>query len=125
MKFLESVWHSAAYRAAVLILAAAGIASAQSDAEIGGTVRDASGAVVPGVSVTVANLETGGVRTTVTNEVGFFVVPLLQPGRYQIRLGKPGFKQVAQSGITLQVNEQARLSFVLEVGAPTARRSRP
>src|SRR5947207_8884137 len=107
-------------RTSVLILAICASASAvfaQTDAEIGGTVRDATGAVVPGVSVTVINVETGRARNTLTNDVGFFVVPLLQPGSYQLRLGKEGFKQVTQTGITLQVNEQARMNFTLEVGA--------
>ncbi|HTM50581.1 MAG TPA: carboxypeptidase regulatory-like domain-containing protein, partial [Bryobacteraceae bacterium] len=101
----------------VLGVTCAAMVFAQTDAEIGGTVRDATGAVVPGVAVTVTNLETGRARNTVSSEVGFFVVPLLQPGSYQIRLSKTGFKQVTQTGITLQVNEQARMNFSMEVGA--------
>src|SRR5215467_4788759 len=67
------------------VLCAAIVANAQTDAELGGTVRDASGALVPDVSVAVIKLDTGAVRKTLTNEAGYFVVPLLQPGEYQIR----------------------------------------
>ncbi|MBI3683768.1 MAG: TonB-dependent receptor [Acidobacteria bacterium] len=101
----------------VLLLSAVTPLFAQSDAEIGGTVRDPSGGLIPGVSVTVTRLDTGTVRTTITNNAGFFVVPLLQPGLYSIRLNMDGFKQVTQTGILLQVNEQARLEFQMEVGS--------
>jgi hypothetical protein len=90
---------------------------AQSDAELGGTVRDASGASIPGAAVTITNVATQAARTTVTNEAGFFLVPLLPPGAYQLRLSKEGFKPLTQTGITLQVNQQARMEFTLELGA--------
>jgi hypothetical protein len=91
--------------------------TAQTGAELGGTVRDSSGGLVPGVSVAVTKLDTRVVRNTITNESGFFVVPLLQPGEYEIRLTKDGFKTVTESGIVLQVNEQARQDFTMELGA--------
>jgi len=109
--------HIARVLHATFFLLTATCAFAQSDAEIGGTVRDATGALIPGVSITVARPETRTSRATETNNVGFFVIPLLQPGTYQIRLTKEGFKQVTQSGITLHVNEQARLEFTMEVGS--------
>src|SRR5712672_2720403 len=90
---------------------------AQTGAELGGAVHDASGASVPGVAVTVTKLDTRSVRNTVTNEAGFFVVPLLPPGKYQVRLSKEGFKTVSETGIVLQVNEQARQDFTVDVGA--------
>jgi hypothetical protein len=105
---------------AVIVLATlltAVAALAQTGAELGGTVRDASGGLVPGVSVIVTKLDTHAVRKTVTNEAGFFVVPLLQPGEYSIRLSKEGFKTGTETGIVLQVNEQARQEFKLELGA--------
>ena len=101
----------------VTMLFSALVATAQTAAELGGTVRDHSGGLVPGVSVAVTKLDTHAVRNTVTNEAGYFVVPLLQPGEYQIRLSKEGFKTVTETGIVLQVNEQARQEFTLELGA--------
>src|SRR2546427_5519861 len=106
-----------ALRSAVLILLAAATAAyPQSDAEIGGAVRDSTGGVIPGVAITVTKLDTRAARSTVSNDSGFFVMPLLPPGEYQIRLTKEGFKPLTQTGIVLQVNEQARMSFTLEVG---------
>ncbi len=90
---------------------------AQSDAEFGGTVRDSSGASIPGVSVAITKLDTRAVRTAVTNEAGFFLLPLLPPGEYQARLAKEGFKPITQTGVVLQVNQQARVEIVMEVGA--------
>ncbi|MBM3736299.1 MAG: TonB-dependent receptor [Acidobacteria bacterium] len=100
----------------MLLLGAIG-ALAQTAAELGGTVRDATGALIPGVTVTITRTDTSTVRTAATNEAGFFVAPLLPPGSYQIRLSKDGFKPVTQTGITLQVGQQARLEITLEVGA--------
>ena len=88
----------------------------QTAAEFGGTVRDASGGLVPGVSVAVTKVDTHSIRNAVTNDAGFFVVPLLPPGEYQVRLSKEGFKSVTENGIILQVNEQARQDFTLDVG---------
>src|SRR5258708_10818380 len=107
----------AARRTAVLILlTAASVSYSQSDAEIGGAVRDVTGGVIPGVSITVTKLDTRAARTAVSNDSGLFVMPLLPPGEYQIRLTKEGFKPLTQTGIVLQVNEQARMNFTLEVG---------
>jgi hypothetical protein len=62
--------------------------------------------VIPGVAITVTKLDTRAARSTVSNDSGYFVMPLLPPGEYQIRLTKEGFKPVTQTGIRLQVNEQ-------------------
>ncbi len=107
----------ATIRLASLGLAFAAGLLAQTDAEIGGTIRDSSGAVIPAVSVTVTKLDTGVTRTTLSNEIGFYVVPLQQPGQYRIRLTKDGFRPLTQTGITLQVNQQARINLTMEVGA--------
>ena len=104
---------------AFLLLAAGTGLLAQTDAEIGGTITDPSGAVIPGVSVTVTNVDTGVARATVSNELGFFIVPLLQPGNYQIELTSEGFRPIMRTGLTLHVNEQARIEFTMEVGAVT------
>ena len=106
-------------RPVFLFLAIAGILLCQTGAEIGGTVTDTSGAVIPGVSVTITNVETGVARTTETNELGFFVVPLLQPGEYRVEIQQEGFRPVSQTGITLHGRDQLRLKLVMEVGAVT------
>src|SRR5205809_6554919 len=79
-------------------------ASAQATAQISGTVRDQSGAVLPGVEVTATQTETGIKRSTVTNETGSYVLPELALGPYRVEAALPGFRTYAQTGIVLQVN---------------------
>ncbi|MGH9839429.1 MAG: carboxypeptidase regulatory-like domain-containing protein, partial [Blastocatellia bacterium] len=86
-------------------------------AQVGGRVSDPAGSVVPGAKITLTNEGNGFTRETVTNDEGYFTIPLLQPGNYQINVQKDGFKPVRQSGITLQVEQAARLDFKLEPGA--------
>src|SRR5262245_4426302 len=74
-------------------------ATAQATAQVTGTVRDASGAVLPGVQVMATQTETGNSRMTVTNETGFYVLPSLLLGPYKIEASLPGCRTVTQSGV--------------------------
>ena len=78
--------------------------SAQATAQISGSVRDQSGAVLPGVEVTATQTDTGISRSTVTNETGTYVLPTLPLGPYRLEAALPGFRTFAQTGIVLQVN---------------------
>src|SRR5437867_2391068 len=89
-----------------------------STATILGTVKDASGALVPGVSITVKHNESGLTRTVVSGEQGSYTLPLLPVGAYEITTMMPGFKQVVRSGINLVVGQEAVVDLTLEVGAP-------
>src|SRR5437773_686452 len=80
------------------------LAWAQATAQISGAVRDQSGAVLPGVEITVTQTETGVARTTVTNETGSYALPNLPIGPYRLEAALPGFRSFVQSGIELQVN---------------------
>ena len=91
-------------------------ALSQATAQISGTVRDQSGAVLPGVEITATQTETGIVRTTVTNETGSYVLPNLTVGPYRLEVSLPGFHTFVQTGIVLQVNGSPVISPVLEVG---------
>src|SRR5581483_10967862 len=82
---------------------------------ITGTVNDASGAVIPGVTVEVKNAETGVVFSTVTTETGNYAAPNLPPGSYSITASLPGFKTYARSGVTLAAAQTLRLDVPLEV----------
>ena len=64
---------------------------AQSTAQVSGTVRDQSGAVLPGVQVTATQTATGLTRSVVTDEAGFYVLPDLPVGPYKLEAGLPGF----------------------------------
>ena len=72
-------------------LLTAGAAWAQATAQLSGTVRDESGAVLPGVTVTVAN-DTGLVRTAVTDENGGYLLTNLPIGPYQLEVSLQGFR---------------------------------
>src|SRR2546421_4924143 len=89
---------------------------AQATAQISGTVRDSSGAVLPGVEVTATQTETGISRTTVTNETGSYVLPNLPLGPYRLQAMLPGFQTYVQTGITLQVNDNLVINAPLQVG---------
>src|SRR5688572_24207700 len=92
---------------------------AQATAQISGTVRDQTGAVLPGVEVTVTNTDTGIIRNTITNETGSYVLPNLVIGPYRFEAGLPGFRTYVQSGVVLQVNSNPVINPVLEVGQVT------
>ena len=104
--------------AAVLIVSAgANVAYAQLTAQITGTIKDASGAVVPGAGVSVINEDTGIRWEAKTNEAGNYMVPLLQPGHYRVQVQNEGFRSLSRAGIRLEVAQTARLDFTLEVGS--------
>ena len=89
---------------------------AQSTAQINGTVRDQSGAVMPGVDITVMQTATGLMRTTVTNETGSYVFANLPIGPYRLEAALPGFRTYVQTGIVLQVGSNPEINAVLTVG---------
>src|SRR6476660_947010 len=89
---------------------------AQATAQISGTVKDQSGAVLPGVEVTATQTDTGIVRTTVTNETGSYVLSNLATGPYKLEAVLLGFRTVGQNGIVLQVNANPVVNPTLEVG---------
>jgi Carboxypeptidase regulatory-like domain len=70
-------------------------------AAISGTVRDTTGAVLPGVSITATNTESGLMRTVVSNETGSYNFQSLPVGPYELTTDLPGFKQQVRRGITL------------------------
>ena len=95
-------------------------ARAQVSASVRGVVTDASGSPVPGASVQAKNLETGAVRSTVTDPAGRYLLLALPVGEYETRAAKAGFKDAAQSGIHLVVGEEARIDLRLQVGGVKA-----
>src|ERR1700716_1515392 len=88
---------------------------AQTLGTITGEVRDTTDAVVPGVTVTVVNTATNATRTTLSNAVGLFDFPALQPGTYTVKSELDGFK-TATRDVELQVQQTARVNFTLELG---------
>src|SRR3989449_10248695 len=85
-------------------------------AAISGFVRDTTGAVIPGTTVTAKHVETGLTRTVQTNEQGGYTMPQLPVGSYEVTAEKPGFRQQVRSGITLVVAQEAVVNLTLDVG---------
>ncbi|MGA1996361.1 MAG: carboxypeptidase regulatory-like domain-containing protein, partial [Bryobacteraceae bacterium] len=90
---------------ALLIICVAGFGLAQNtnSGDIRGTVTDATGAVVPGVSVTLLDTDTGVAKELVTNSVGLYDAVSILPGHYKITFSKAGFGKVVREGITLEI----------------------
>jgi carboxypeptidase family protein len=110
------------YCAAALgcVLLTAMPAAAQFDrGQISGTVKDSQGGVVPGVTVTITNLDTQTVRTTVTDSSGFFTIPNLPGGKYDVSAELQGFKKALRQNVTLDAGAAQTLNFALETGAIT------
>ncbi|MBM3738864.1 MAG: TonB-dependent receptor [Acidobacteria bacterium] len=87
---------------------------AQATGTIHGTVSDSTGAVMPGVTVTVTHEGTNVRRAAATGESGQYVAPLLPVGVYSVRAEKEGFAAFLQSGVTLQVNTNIQVNAVLQ-----------
>ena len=82
-----------------------------------GTVQDQQGAVVPNAPVAATNLETGVVRSTITDRSGSYRIANVPPGSYQVMASAPGFKKEVRNGVVLTVGAETKMDFVLRVGA--------
>src|SRR5688572_32733741 len=102
--------------AAVLTLVVAATAWAQ-DGVITGGVTDASGAVMPGVTVSLTGTSVMGVRTGVSDDQGGYRFGLLPPGAYTLKFEIPGFNAVVREGIQLTAGFTSTLNVVMNVGA--------
>ncbi len=91
-------------------------ASAQVAATINGTVVDANAGALPGVIVTVTNVGTNLVRSTVTNAAGRYVLAALPPGRYDLRAELAGFKPHLRRGFDIAVAETVVVNVTLQIG---------
>src|SRR5688572_10443015 len=111
-------WSRPAIRLAIFmtILLVAAVAWAQATAQMSGRITDESGAVLPGVTVTATQTDTGFTRTTVTDETGAYVMPNLPTGPYRLEATLQGFRTYAQTGIMLQVAATPTINVVLAVG---------
>ncbi len=105
---------------ALIALVAPAAAAAQAQAANGnieGIVRDTTDAPLPGVTVTVTNMDTGTARTSITNDEGVYRAILLPLGRYRIVAELQGFKTFEQHGITLSAGQTALINVQLGVGS--------
>ncbi|HVB33068.1 MAG TPA: TonB-dependent receptor [Patescibacteria group bacterium] len=86
-------------------------------ASILGSVKDPSGAAIPGATVTATNTDTGATRTVATDSQGNYNLVELPVGNYTLKVSHTGFKSASRGGITLSVTQQALINFKLEIGA--------
>jgi hypothetical protein len=94
-----------------------GLAWAQGgNSQLGGVVTDPSGALMPGVTLTVTNVDTGIANTTITNEAGAYNFPSLQPGsNYRVSASLPGFQTKTVTGMSIGAATTVRQDFSLQV----------
>src|SRR5450631_3793825 len=101
---------------AVLALTATGLRAQGDRGIITGTVKDATGAVVPGVRVTAVHLATNTSYTASTTATGDFTVPGLPVGNYQMRVENAGFKTEVVNDIVVAAGATVRMGVALELG---------
>ena len=115
-KFLVA---SAAGRLIPVLLLACLSGWASPEASISGKVVDPSEAVIPGVTVVIRNVETGVRQMTTTNSDGFYSLPALPPGHYQIEVHHSGFRPVLRSGLILETGNAMEIDLKLDLGEQT------
>jgi hypothetical protein len=103
--------------AITLLALLAPIAGAQSGTGlISGSVKDASGAVIPGAQVKISNDVTGTSQTTLTNDSGLYRIGSLVPGNYSVEVEASGFDKLVRKGVSVDVGQTVALDLALQVG---------
>lgn len=104
--------------AGFVVFIGAGIGFAQTPtAGIVGVIKDPGGALVPGAILSIRNVETGEVRRLVTGASGEAIATSLPPGEYRLEVLKEGFRKLEEQGVTLEIDQTARIELVLQIGA--------
>ena len=116
---IGKLFRGAGVIASLFLLAAIPVLAQVPTGTILGVVKDSSGAVVAGATVTILSPETGYSRTTNTGDDGAYRVPTLPTGHYQVKAERAGFKTETQQGLTLNVSDNAVINFTLQVGTST------
>src|SRR5262249_24508175 len=100
----------------LVILLTFNLAAQAPTGDISGVVSDPSGALVPGVTVTLTNPATNAVRTALTNEAGLYVLRAIPRGVYRLRADLSGFGAVEGKNMEVQVGSSTRIEVTLEIG---------
>ena len=106
-------------RAAMLcgILSLAMLYGQSEMASVTGVITDSAAAVMPGVSVTIRNIDTNEPRTISTNAEGYYTITNLPPGSYELTAERAGFRKYQQTKIVLEVGQTLRMDIKLELGS--------
>ena len=102
--------------AAALLLLARPVAAQERFGGLTGTITDASGAVLPGTTVTVTNKATGAARSVVTSGDGLYIVPDLDPGRYSLVVELAGFAKAEYADVAITLGKTLKVDAQLKVG---------
>jgi hypothetical protein len=111
------MWKGFLSVAFLVAFVATGAAAYAQNAQITGTLTDQSGAVLPGVTVTARNQETGLTRAVVSGAAGDYRLPALPPGTYTLKVELSGFTTEERSGIILVIDQTAQIDFTLKPAA--------
>src|SRR4030095_13934996 len=84
-------------------------------AQLNGTVRDTTGSVVAGASVSLRNVDNNRTYMSTSDSSGYYIVPNLPPGSYELNVSYTGFEPYVQSGVQLRVGQTATLDVTLAV----------
>jgi carboxypeptidase family protein/TonB-dependent receptor-like protein len=84
-----------------------------------GVVKDPQGALIPGVTVTITNKDTGLARETTTNEQGAYSLINVQQGTYDVKVSLTGFREFVRTSVPVTIGEISRVDVTLEVGTMT------
>ncbi|MGB7231281.1 MAG: carboxypeptidase-like regulatory domain-containing protein, partial [Candidatus Acidiferrum sp.] len=108
--------HKKLFLVLAVLLASVPCLRGQVAANFTGVVTDTSGASIAAATVKVTNVETGAVRSSVTDDAGRYQVLALPIGEYEIRVSKSGFEEEVRSGLHLAVGQEAAVDLTLHVG---------
>src|SRR6266700_1411751 len=104
---------------AVSIVFATQVRAQVARATLSGTINDPAGEVVPKAQVSARNTATGVTRAATTDSAGFYSIPNLLPGNYEVSVTAPGFSTAVQSNIELAVGAQQQLNIAMKIGETT------
>src|SRR5260370_2254760 len=105
--------------AIVLLAASTSLFAQAAFGSILGTVKDPSGAVIQGASVTSTSIADGGRRTVTTNDQGYFLIPTLLPGDYKVVIEARGFRNHEVERVSVAVGQNVRVDATMTISGDT------
>src|SRR5260370_12185070 len=110
------VWALLSFALAAIILFSGQLRAQVSGATLSGTINDPSAAVVPNAQVSARNTATGVTRTATSDDAGFYSIPNLLPGNYEVTVTAAAVTTAVQSNIALAVGAQQQLNIAMKIG---------
>ena len=100
-----------------IFLLALAVLNAQQTGEIRGRITEEKGEILPGVAITAKSLSLQGIRTSLSDKDGFFRLPLLPVGKYELTFELPGFEKTTMTGLAVNLGFTSTYSIVLKPAA--------